>query len=393
MATVFRSLAACGALAFALAACSGADDGTDGGSGSGSGSSGFVQPAPTGAVKETVAVAATDTTCVADKTDLQAGVVKFAIKNTGTQFTAVYVYRADQSVVSERNNIQPGASADLVVELGGGSYQLACKPGHKGDGIRQDVKVTGELAKQADPRVTRAVDDYRAYVGAQVDDSIAKTKEFVAAVKKGDVDKAKELYAPSRYGWESVEPVAEAFGDIDPKVDLREADLEEGQKWTGWHRLEKALWKAPKTLAKEAAYGDQLLKDLDDLKSRIPEAQMDATSMANGAKELLDEVATGKITGEEEAFSRTDLWDFAANVEGAKKVYDLLTPVLQEKNPALVTTLDTEFADLDKLLKTHASGDGWVTYDKLTKPQIKELADAVNALAEPLSGLAQAVAG
>ncbi|MFD9946605.1 iron uptake system protein EfeO [Nonomuraea sp. NPDC059023] len=393
MASVLRTLALSGCLALALAACGGTDDGADGGTGSGSGSAGFTQAAPTGAVKETVAVAATDTTCVAEKTDLAAGVIKFAIKNQGAQATAVYVYRADKSVVSERNNIQPGASGELVVELGGGSYQLACKPGHKGEGIRQDFKVSGELAKQADPRVTRAVEDYRAYVTAQVDDTIAKTKGFVAAVEKGDVDRAKDLYAPSRYGWESIEPVAEAFGDIDPKVDLREADLEEGQQWTGWHRLEKALWTAPGTLAKEEKYGDLLLKDLADLKSRIPKAQIDATSMANGAKELLDEVATGKITGEEEAFSHTDLWDFAANVEGAKKVYDLLTPVLQEKNPALVTTLDTEFADLDELLKAHASGDGWVTYDKLSKAQVKELADGVNALAEPLSGLADAVAG
>lgn len=393
MTTVLRSFALCGTLALALAACSNTDDGADGGSASGSGSAVVTQAAPTGAVNETVGLTATDTTCVAEKTDLPAGVIKFAIKNQGSQVTEVYVYRADKSVVSERNNIQAGGAAELVVELPAGAYQLACKPGQKGDGIRQDVKVSGELAKQADPRVTRAVDDYRAYIDTQVGDTITKTEKFVAAIKKGDVKKAKDLYAPSRYGWESIEPVAEAFGDIDPKVDLREADLEEGQKWTGWHRLEKALWKSPDSLGKEKKYGDQLLKDLADLKARLASAQIDAASMANGAKELLDEVATGKITGEEEAFSHTDLWDFAANVEGAKKVYELLTPILQEKNPALVTTLDTEFADLDKLLKAQADGDGWVTYDKLSKEQIKELADGVNALAEPLSGLAAAVAG
>lgn len=389
-----RSLALCGVLVLALSACSNTDDGADGGSSSGSGSAVVVQPTPTGAVKETVPLTATDTTCVAQKTALAAGVIKFAIKNDGKQVTEVYVYRADKTtVVSERNNIQPGASADLVVELGGGDYQLACKPGQKGDGIRQDFKVTGDLAVVADPRVTRAVEDYRTYIGAQVDDTIALTEQFVAAVKKGDVNKAKDLYAKSRVGWESVEPVAEAFGDIDPKVDLREADLEEGQKWTGWHRLEKALWKDPDSLAKEEKYGDLLLKDLADLKARLPKAEITASSMAGGAKELLDEVATGKVTGEEEAFSHTDLWDFDANVDGAKKVYDLLTPILLERNPALVTTLDTEFADLGKVLGQHADGEGWASYDKLSKEQVKELADAVNALAEPLSGLADAVAG
>lgn len=280
-----------------------------------------------------------------------------------------------------------------MVEIGGGDYQLACKPGHKGDGIRQDFKVTGELAAVADPRVTRAVEEYRRYIAAQVDDTIARTGTFVAAVKKGDVAKAKSLYAPSRVGWESIEPVAEAFGDIDPKVDLREADLEAGQKWTGWHRLEKALWQDPGSLKAERKYGDLLLKDLADLKARLPKAEITAASMASGAKELLDEVATGKVTGEEEAFSHTDLWDFDANVAGAKKVYDLLTPILMERNPALVTTLDTEFADLAAHLRTHAEGDGYVSYRELSKAEVKQLGDAVNALAEPLSGLAAAVAG
>ncbi|WP_206184870.1 iron uptake system protein EfeO [Thermoactinospora rubra] len=385
-----RALVLCGALVLAVSACGG-DDGADGGSASGSGSA-ALQATPTEPAKESVALTATDTSCVAAKTDLPAGVVKFVIKNDGSQMTAVYVYRSDRTVVSERNNIQPGTTADFVVQLAAGSYQLACKPGHKGDGIRQDIKVTGEVAAQQDPRVTRAVQEYRAYVAAQVDDSIAKTEQFVAAVKKGDVAKAKALYAPSRVGWESVEPVAEAFGDIDPKVDLREADLEEGQEWTGWHRLEKALWKAPGTLKKEAKYGDRLLADLAELKAKLPGAQIDAPSMANGAKELLDEVATSKITGEEEAFSHTDLWDFDANVAGAKKVYDLLTPILMEKNPALVTTLDTEFADVAALLDKHRKGDGFVSYTELSKDEVKELADAVNALAEPLSGLAAAVA-
>ncbi|MGW4468757.1 iron uptake system protein EfeO [Nonomuraea sp. NPDC004354] len=390
-----RSLALCGVLAVTLAACgTAADDGADGGSASGSGSAASApRPAPTGAVQENVPVTATDTTCVVGKTVLKAGVVKFAIKNDGGQFTAVYVYRADRTVVSERNNIQPGTTADLVVEIGGGSYELACKPGHKGDGIKAPFTVTGELKAAADPRATRAVTDYRAYITAQVDDTIAKTEELAAAVRKGDVKRAKALYAPSRVGWESIEPVAEAFGDIDPKVDLREADLEQGQKWTGWHRLEKALWKQPDSLDKEKKYADQLLADLDDLKKRLPEAEITPASMASGAKELLDEVATGKVTGEEEAFSHTDLWDFDANVDGAKKVYELLTPILMERNPALVTTLDTRFADLDKLLAAYRKGDGFVSYTELSKEQVKELADAVNALAEPLSGLAAAVAG
>ncbi len=262
--------------------------------------------------------------------------------------------------------------------------------GHR-DAMGAGVAQGGAAARG--PQAARAVKEYRAYTEDQVYDTIAKTADFVAALKKGDVRRAKELYAPSRLGWERIEPVAEAFAEIDARVDAREADLEEGQRWTGWHRLEKALWRAPETVGREAEYGDLLLADLSTLRAVLPRAEITVTSMAEGAKELLDEVATGKVTGEEEAFSHTDLWDFKGNVEGAFKVYQLLRPIVQERNAGLVTTLDTEFADLTALLAKHAVGEGFVSYTDLSREQVKELADALNALAEPLSGLAAVTAG
>ncbi len=116
--------------------------------------------------------------------------------------------------------------------------------------------------------------------------------------------------------------------------------------------------------------------------------------MANGAKELLDEVATGKVTGEEERYSHTDLVDFKANVEGARTSYELLKPVARENDAALTAELDRQFGALDKLLDQYrpsTSSYEFTSYDKVGKADRKELSDAVNALAEPLSKLAAAV--
>jgi iron uptake system EfeUOB component EfeO/EfeM len=137
------------------------------------------------------------------------------------------------------------------------------------------------------------------------------------------------------------------------------------------------------------------MKDLDELRSRVGAARLDPpitpASMANGAKELLDEVATGKVTGEEEAFSHTDLVDFKANVDGARKVYDLVRPVVQEKDPALAKDLDAGFKGIGDLLAKYEKDGGYVSYDTVGKDDRKELADAVNALGEPLSKLAASV--
>ena len=215
-----------------------------------------------------------------------------------------------------------------------GDYEIACKPGMKGDGIRQTRQGHRRARPpQRDPRLDKAVAAYRVYAQAQADETLPKAEVFAEAVKDGDIEAAKKAYAPSRIGWERTEPVAESFGDIDPKVDVREDGLEDGQKWTGWHRLEKALWQDKKIGAEEKELADQLVTDLKDWQKRVGKAEITPTSMANGAKELLDEVATGKVTGEEERYSHTDLVDFKANVEGAQKAYELLKPVAKRTTP------------------------------------------------------------
>ncbi|MGI5168490.1 iron uptake system protein EfeO [Spirillospora sp. CA-253888] len=341
------------------------------------------------------AITAGDDRCDLTRKDFPAGVTEFKVTNTGSKVTEVYVYAPGDKIVTERENIGPGTSVTLTVQLSAGEYQIACKPGMVGDGIRQDISVTGVADKALDPRLEKAVTEYKSYVIEQTNATIAETEKFVAAVKAGDVARAKELYAPSRVGWERVEPVAESFGDLDPRVDAREADLKPGEKWTGWHRLEKALWKTGSVKGEEG-HADQLLKDLAELKAKVNSVELDPpitpTSMANGAKELLDEVATGKVTGEEEAFSHTDLVDFKANVDGAFKVYELVGPVVREKDAALAKDLDTGFADVQKALKEHEKGSGYVSYDTVGKDERKKLADVVNALGEPLSKLAGAVA-
>ncbi|MFD7228924.1 iron uptake system protein EfeO [Streptomyces sp. NPDC059881] len=346
---------------------------------------------------DAIAVTAKDDSCEVSKKEFPAGHVQLDIENKGSKVTEVYILFPDDRIVTERENIGPGTKANLTAEVKAGDYEIACKPGMKGDGIRQQVKATGGNAAKRSPEMDEAVAQYRTYVQQQADETLPKVKVFTDAVRAGDIEAAKKAYADSRIGWERTEPVAESFGDIDPKVDLREdgvADLKPGEKWTGWHRLEKALWQDKKLGAEEKTFADTLDKDLADWVKRVGTAEITPTSMANGAKELLDEVATGKVTGEEERYSHTDLVDFKANVEGAQKSYELLKPVASKNDPQLVAELDKQFAALNGLLdkyRTDKASYVFTSYDKVTGAQRKELSDGVNALAEPLSKLAAAV--
>ncbi|MFD3615785.1 iron uptake system protein EfeO [Streptomyces sp. NPDC058676] len=358
---------------------------------------GCTEKGSSGSGDRVIEVTATDDKCEVSKKEFPAGHVELAIENKGSKVTEVYVLFPDDRIVTERENIGPGTKQRVTAEVKAGDYTIACKPGMKGNGIRQDVKATGGTVAKRDPRLDKAVASYRAYVQTQADETLPLAETFAKAVKDGDMEAAKKAYAPSRIGWERTEPVAESFGDIDPKVDVRADGLEAGQEFTGWHRLEKALWQDKKIGTAEKTLADQLITDLKDWQKRVGKAEITPTSMANGAKELLDEVATGKVTGEEERYSHTDLVDFKANVEGAEKSYELLKPVAKENDAALVTELDKQFAALNTLLdkfradEPNATQYDFTSYDKVSKAEQKELSDAVNALAEPLSKLAAAV--
>lgn len=341
-------------------------------------------------------VQATDSKCEVSSTDLKSGPQTFTITNAGNKVTEFYVYAEGDRIMGEVENVGPGLSRELVVDLPKGTYEGACKPGMVGDGIRQTLNVSGEPATPLSDsaELKAAADSYARYVKSQSDALIVKTTEFVDAVKAGNVDEAKELFPVARTYWERIEPVAEKFGDLDPITDGREPDaIAEGVDFTGWHRIEKQLWVENNTEGMDK-YADQLLDNVNEIVTLGQDAPLTALELAQGSKGLLDEVATGKITGEENEFAHTDLWDFKANIEGSQAAIASLRPVLTEQAPELVKELDTQFAALDTELNQYqdtSTGD-WVFYDELTDEQIKKLSNAVAALSEPISKVAAAVA-
>ncbi|MBB5777725.1 iron uptake system protein EfeO [Nonomuraea jabiensis] len=338
-----------------------------------------------------ITVAASDTECKVGAAEVAAGTTTFTITNGGTKVTEFYVYAPGDRVMAEVENIVPGLTRELIAELPAGAYETVCKPGMVGKGIRNAFKVTGEhKALTEDAKLADAVASYKRYIKSQSDTLLVKTQEFVDAVKAGKIDKAKELYPVSRTYWERIEPVAEIFGDLDPAIDAREADLADGEEWTGFHRIEKDLW-IKKDISKDGPVADKLIADVKTIVSKSNAAQLTPLNLANGAKELLDEVATGKITGEEDIWSHTDLWDFDANLEGSKAAVQSLRPVLEDRAPDLVKTLDEKFAAAEAALDAHQKGDGWKLHNELSKAELKTLSDAINALAEPISKIAPAI--
>ena len=236
-----------------------------------------------------------------------------------------------------------------------------------------------------------AVPQYRAYVMAQVGELVPRTQEFVDAVKARNVDQAKALFPLARTGWERIEPIAESFDDLDAKIDAREHDERPaGVAWTGFHRLEKDLW-VDGLQTDSPAVADRLAADVGDLQARVGGVELTPEQLTDGAKELLDEVAIIKLSGAEDVYSHTDLWDVSANVEGFEAIVTALRPVIDRKDPTLGPLLDEQFGDMRSVLDSERQGRDFRPFEGQSQYDVAKVSIAVNALSRSANRLDDAV--
>jgi FTR1 family protein len=351
---------------------------------------GAVKSAGAVAGARTVAVQISDEGCLPATLKLAAGPTNFKVTAKGSGKATEYEIVKGDRILGERENLTPGLDATFSLNLDPGEYESYC-PG--ADRERGKVIVSGTKTGSGTTGATElkaATTAYRTYVEGQTEILVDRTEQFVAAVKGGDIAEAKRLFPRAREPFERIEPVAESFGDLDPRIDARVNDVAEGDAWTGFHRIEQALWKrgTTKGMSKVA---DQLLTDVKELQAKATGLVFQPAQLANGATELLGEVSKSKITGEEDRYSHTDLYDFEANVDGAQQAYELLQPALALRDKPLADAIAARFASVDAALAKHAKGDGFVSYTALTEDEVRTLSQEIDALAEPLSKVAAAV--
>lgn len=322
----------------------------------------------------------TDAGCEPHNATVPAGPIGFEVENAGSSQVTELEVLDGEAIVGEVENLSEGLSGNFSLTLEAGEYTLRCNGGDEEDGT---LTVTGGARAKSDPEAEAAVADYRKYLEQNTDELVAKTAPFVAAVEAGEVEKAKALYPAARIPYERIEPVAESFGDLDPRIDARENDVPKGE-FGGFHRIEKALWEE-ETAAGMSPVAKQLLADVEELRQKVKQVELQAVQIANGANELLSEVSASKITGEEERYSHIDLVDFEANVEGSQAAFKAVEPLLEKKDPKLAKKIEASFEDVYASLKPYRRGDGFVLYTELTKADTRKPAQEIDALAEELS--------
>jgi high-affinity iron transporter len=329
----------------------------------------------------TVNVGISDAGCEPANLKLASGPTTFVVTNKGSSKVTEYEVLKGDRALAEVENVTSGMTGRFSLTLQPGRYTLRCTGGANENAA---LVVTGKRTETAlAPELQRGVDGYREFLERETAALVTGVEDLRTALASGDVAAARAAYATARVPYERVEPVAESFGDLDPRIDARANDVP-GSQWTGFHPIERKLW-VQNTTKGTAALADGLVENTRKLQQLVRTVKLEPAQVGNGANELLGEVSKSKITGEEERYSHIDLLDFDANVQGARAAFDAIRPALMTKDPDLVAEIDRRFGLVDAALRPHERGDGFVPYTELAKPQVRRLSEVIDALAEPLS--------
>ena len=164
------------------------------------------------------------------------------------------------------------------------------------------------------------IEPYRAAVLAEADAFHSATRTLTDAVRAGDVAAAKAAYQPAHRLYVALEPLAE---DIDVRIDGR-TDTGDAH-FTGFHRIEKALW-ADGSLAGMVGYANAMDLDALALRQVVGRASFRPGDVATMANDWLTACMVTMVTGNEQRWARTDLDDLATAVGSAHAAYAALRP-------------------------------------------------------------------
>jgi iron uptake system component EfeO len=342
----------------------------------------------------TVSISLTPQGCQPKPATITAGSVQFNVTNTDAGAVSEAELRSSDlsKILGEQENLTPGLSGGFSLDIQPGKYVINC-PGAAQQ--HWTFTVTGKTIAaswQSNPQLTAAVASYGSYIEQNTAELVSSTQTFCQAIDAGNKTQAEILYPKARIYYERIEPVAEVWGSLDTDIDGRwENPVTVASQFIGFHRIEQLLWE-DNTLTGTPTLCTGLVKNEQQLLTLVKSASYNPLTMASGSTDLLNEAATAKITGEEERYSNTDLPVLQANVDGALEVVSLFTPYLEKKDPSLLTTISQQNAAYTKVMDTLKASPGYddtgyIEYSAIDDTSKKQLAGAINALAEDLSKL------
>lgn len=297
-------------------------------------------------------------------------------------------------VVEERENIAPGLSQVINANLLPGDYAITCGLLSNPRGTLH-VTPTAESDAQAKAKPSMVafigpLSEFRVYLSGQGSALVKTTTALQHAIDAGDLGQAQTLYVPAREAYQRLAPAAQRLAELDNAINAR-ADYfehrEQDPAFIGFHRLEYGLFQQH-SLDGLAPIAQRLVNDVTALKQQLLAQSLPPEQLVSIVVRNLNSLADVRAaSGEEERYSHIDLNGFAANLQVAHKVVELMRPLLSKSAAALLATIDSALAAFDSELQGFKGDNGYARYDSITVDQRKQIADKAKALAAALDGI------
>ncbi|WP_223631342.1 iron uptake system protein EfeO [Pseudomonas atacamensis] len=301
-------------------------------------------------------------------------------------------------VVEERENIAPGLSQVINANLQPGDYAITCGLLSNPRGtLHVTPTAASDAAAKAKPSMVAFVgplSEFRVYLAVQGSALIKAATALNQAIASGDVAQAQALYLPARTAYQRLAPAAQRLAELDNQINARADYFEKREQdpaFVGFHRLEYALFQQRK-LDDVAPIAQRLLADVTVLKQQLLAQSLPPEQLVSILVRNLNSLADVRAgSGEEERYSHSDLNGFAANTQTARKVVDLLRPMLSKSAADVLANVDQAMSDFDNQLNAFKSADGYVSYDAVTAAQRQQIAAKAKALAAAMDGIEPAL--
>jgi len=313
--------------------------------------------APRAAGENQVTVTIRGKVCDPNEITVPAGRTTFTIINA-TDRALEWEILDGVMVVDERENIAPGLRQTMTVKLSPGEYDITCGLLNNPRGklhVTPSAESDAEAARPSLVAYVGPLAEYQVYLLTEAETLDAAAQELVAALKAGQLDKARALYAAAHQSYVRIEPAAQLFGDLESRLNARADYFEKKEAdpaFLGFRRIEHGLFGGGDTKGL-GAVGDRMLADIATLNERLAALELKPEQLADLAEKQLRRLSDS-LAAPAADDSPADL---QASFEGTGKIAELLSPLLAKADPKLDATFKADLAAFDKALAPFRAGE------------------------------------
>jgi hypothetical protein len=341
------------------------------------------------------------------------GLQTFQLRNQGSGAAEVYLIdplrgsidpdQASAPVYAEIEDLGPGTTAPMQVNVGSGAYAFECELQYYGTIIGPIVQVPGHakgtpgvlsvtfndlVGSPSDPFAPALA--YREYVTSGLQTLAQQTAAIATDLNSGNIAAARRDWLAGHLTYERLGAAYGTFGDYDSEIDGRPDGLVGGvssPQFTGFYRVEYGLWHG-ESAPQLAGPARTLHTDVVRLQAAFPHLQLALSDLGLRTHEILENALQFQLTGHDDYGSGTTLATTVANIAGTRELLKVLHPLLETRYQQGLPAVNTWLDRLQARIEATRRGGNWVPVSSLTTSQHEQIDAAVGQALQDLAPIA-----